>query len=59
MLHELLALDDERRAENEVWLAFTARALTDPALLDQHNEVHDALHQACASSLATPCRRGL
>jgi AcrR family transcriptional regulator len=32
VLHELLPLDDERRAENEVWLAFTARALTDPEL---------------------------
>jgi AcrR family transcriptional regulator len=53
VLHELLPLDDERRAENEVWLAFTARALIDPALRDQHNEVHAALHQACASSIQT------
>src|SRR3712207_1800224 len=30
VLLELLPLDDERRAENEVWLAFTARALVDP-----------------------------
>jgi AcrR family transcriptional regulator len=53
VLHELLPLDDERRAENEVWLAFTARALIDPAQRDQHNEVHAALHQACASSIQT------
>jgi AcrR family transcriptional regulator len=53
VLHELLPLDEERRAENEVWLAFTARALIDPELRAQHNEVHDALHQACASSLET------
>jgi AcrR family transcriptional regulator len=58
VLHELLPLDDERRAENEVWLAFTARALIDRALRDQHNEVHDALHQACASSLATLATAG-
>jgi AcrR family transcriptional regulator len=51
VLHELLPLDDERRAENEVWLAFTARALIDPELRAQHGEVHDALHQACASAL--------
>jgi AcrR family transcriptional regulator len=51
VLHELLPLDDERRAENEVWLAFTARALIDPELRAQHSEVHDALHQACASAL--------
>jgi AcrR family transcriptional regulator len=53
VLHELLPLDEERRAENEIWLAFTARALVDPELRAQHNEVHDALHQACASSLET------
>src|SRR5215211_1004519 len=58
VLHELLPLDDERRAENEVWLAFTARALIDPALRDQHNEVHAALHQACASSLETLAASG-
>jgi AcrR family transcriptional regulator len=51
VLHELLPLDDERRAENEVWLAFTARALIDPELRAQHSEVHDALHRACASAL--------
>jgi AcrR family transcriptional regulator len=53
VLHQLLPLDDERRAENEVWLAFTARALVDPELRAQYIEVHDALHQACASSLET------
>jgi AcrR family transcriptional regulator len=53
VLHELLPLDEERRAENEVWLAFTARALIDSHLRAQYNEVHDALHQACASALET------
>jgi AcrR family transcriptional regulator len=51
VLHELLPLDDERRAENEVWLAFTARALIDPELRAQHNEIYDALHQACVAAL--------
>jgi AcrR family transcriptional regulator len=51
VLFELLPLDDERRAENEIWLAFTARALIDPALRVQHNEIHDALHRACATAL--------
>ncbi|WP_433472583.1 TetR/AcrR family transcriptional regulator [Spirillospora sp. CA-142024] len=32
VLAELLPMDAERRAENEVWLAFTARALVDPDL---------------------------
>jgi len=58
VLHELLPLDDERRAENEVWLAFTARALIDPELRAQHSEVHDALHQACASALETLAAAG-
>ena len=58
VLHELLPLDDERRAENEVWLAFTARALIDSELRAQHNEVHDALHQACASALETLAAAG-
>jgi AcrR family transcriptional regulator len=58
VLHELLPLDEERRAENEVWLAFTARALIDPELRAQHNEIHDALHQACASALETLAAAG-
>jgi AcrR family transcriptional regulator len=58
VLQELLPLDDERRAENEVWLAFTARALTDPELRVQHDEVHDALHQACASAIDTLAAAG-
>jgi AcrR family transcriptional regulator len=53
VLFELLPLDDERRAENEVWLAFTARALIDPELRAQHDEVHDALHHACVTALET------
>jgi AcrR family transcriptional regulator len=58
VLHELLPLDDERRAENEVWLAFTARALIDADLRVQHHEVHDALHQACASAIETLAAAG-
>jgi AcrR family transcriptional regulator len=53
VLRELLPLDDERRAENEVWLAFTARALIHPELRAQHDEVHDALHQASERALET------
>jgi AcrR family transcriptional regulator len=58
VLHELLPLDDERRAENEVWLAFTARALIDRGLRAQHDEIHDALHQACAAALETLAAAG-
>jgi AcrR family transcriptional regulator len=59
VLYELLPLDDERRAENEVWLAFTARALIDTELRVQHDEVHNELHQACASALETLATAGL
>jgi AcrR family transcriptional regulator len=46
LLSELLPLDEERRAENEVWLAFTARALIDPQLRMRHAEIDDALRAA-------------
>jgi AcrR family transcriptional regulator len=46
LLSQLLPLDDERRAENEVWLAFTARALIDPQLRVRHAEIDDALRAA-------------
>jgi AcrR family transcriptional regulator len=50
-LHELLPLDKERRAENEVWLAFAARALVDPELRARHVEVDEELRMACVAAL--------
>jgi AcrR family transcriptional regulator len=47
LLLELLPLDEERRAENEVWLAFTGRALVDLDLRARHAELHDAQRSAC------------
>jgi AcrR family transcriptional regulator len=47
VLAELLPLDPERRAENEVWLAFTARALVDPPLRALRDEAYDLLRNAC------------
>jgi AcrR family transcriptional regulator len=44
---ELLPLDEQRRAESEVWLAFTTRALVDPALRVLRNEAYDELRDAC------------
>jgi AcrR family transcriptional regulator len=46
LLHELLPLDGERRAENEVWLAFTARAMVDPSLREVHDRVDDELRRS-------------
>jgi AcrR family transcriptional regulator len=51
LLSELLPLDDERRAENEVWLAFTARAPIDPQLRVRHAEIDDALRAASLRAL--------
>ncbi|MGG7655293.1 TetR/AcrR family transcriptional regulator [Kocuria rosea] len=47
VLSELLPLDHQRQMENEVWLAFTARSLVDPALRALRDEAYDALRAAC------------
>ena len=41
---EVLPLDEERRAEAEVWLAFAGRALVDEDLRALREEVDDLLH---------------
>jgi AcrR family transcriptional regulator len=51
ILQQLLPLDDERRAENEVWLAFTGRALADPKLRELHRRTHDELRTGCRRAL--------
>jgi AcrR family transcriptional regulator len=47
VLAELLPLDVERRAENEVWLAFTARAQVDAGLRALRDDGYDLLRDAC------------
>ena len=47
VLAELLPLDAERAAENEVWIAFTARSLVDPELRALREEAHRALRDGC------------
>lgn len=44
MITELLPLDDERRAECEVWLSFSGKALVEPELRELSDEVYDSLH---------------
>ncbi len=53
VLQELLPLDAERRAENEVWLAFSARALVEPELRALRREVHHALRAVCDWAVET------
>jgi len=52
VLLELLPLDDERRAEMEVTVAFAALALTDASLRAAHEQTHAAVHDVCALALA-------
>jgi len=44
-IHELLPLDDDRRAEGEVWLAFAGQALVDARLGALREEVDGLLHR--------------
>jgi AcrR family transcriptional regulator len=59
LLHELVPLDDERRAEAEVWLAFTGHALVDPGQRAVYQRIHDQLGGACASAVAALVEAGL
>ena len=55
LLEQVLPLDDERRTEMEVWLAFSARAQADAALRAQRDEMHQALHafvRGCVDALS-------
>jgi len=47
-LEVTIPLDDERRAEMQVWLAFIARALVDPALAELRDRAHADLRGLCA-----------
>jgi AcrR family transcriptional regulator len=47
VLREVLPLDAERRAEAEVWLALTGRALVDPTLRALRDESYDLLQGLC------------
>lgn len=47
ILGEVLPMDEERAAENQVWLAFNARALVDPELRALCEEAYDSLRTGC------------
>ena len=51
MLSEVLPLDAERRAEAEVWLALTGKALVDPTLHALRDEAYDGLRELCERSI--------
>ncbi|MEQ4304909.1 TetR family transcriptional regulator C-terminal domain-containing protein [Plantactinospora sp. B6F1] len=58
-LAELLPLDEERRSENEVWLAFTSGAMADPALRALRDEGYDALRAGCRRMISDLSAAGL
>jgi AcrR family transcriptional regulator len=59
LLFELVPLDDERRAESEVWLAYTGHALVDPDQRAIHQRIHDQLHGACVTAITLLAGAGL
>jgi BetI-type transcriptional repressor, C-terminal len=59
LLAELVPLDDERRAESEIWLAFTDRALVDPDQRAIHQRIHDQLYGACLTAVTLLADAGL
>ena len=59
LLHQLVPLDDERRAESEVWLAFTGHAQVDPRQRAIYQQIHDQLNGACVSAITLLADAGL
>ncbi len=51
LLLEVLPLDADRRAEMQVWLAFTMRSLVDPALRGLREGAHTSLRGLCHATL--------
>ncbi|GIP24800.1 hypothetical protein J22TS3_50750 [Paenibacillus sp. J22TS3] len=43
VLYQLLPIDEESRSEMEVWIAFTSKALSDPALKALNNAVYEKM----------------
>lgn len=58
VLIELLPLDEGRREEHLVWLAFTARASVDASLAGQAQGVWLRLHEALTELLRGACAAG-
>ena len=58
VLREVLPLDAERRAEAEVWLALTGKALVEPTLHALRDEADDGLRELCGWSVRTLVESG-
>lgn len=51
LIYELMPLDDVRREEAEVWLAFIGRAAAEPEILALKQEVHNELYDGFSRML--------
>jgi AcrR family transcriptional regulator len=51
VLHEVLPLDADRRAEMHVWLAFTTRSLVEPGLRELRDTAHTGLRSLCVTAV--------
>lgn len=58
-LSELLPLDDQRRLEAEVWLAFITASRTRPALTDVAERVSTGIRSVVGRALTGAARRGV
>ncbi|WP_219971907.1 TetR/AcrR family transcriptional regulator [Rubrobacter xylanophilus] len=59
MLCEVLPLDEERREEGRVWLAFTAHSLVDPRVALEHEVVFDGVRELCRRVIGRLADEGL
>ncbi len=59
MLRELLPLNEEKRSEMEVWLAFMSRSIWDAALHDLAKRVYNEMNQGMIRTVAALAQQGL
>jgi AcrR family transcriptional regulator len=59
LIDQVLPLDEERRAESEVWLAFISKSLVNPDLHRLRQESHDSLHQLFLSLIDALIKQGM
>lgn len=59
LLHEFLPLDEEKRAEMEVWMAFTIKALSDTTLYELSSRVYAEMKMAVSLIIDTLIEKGL
>lgn len=59
VIAELLPLDEVRRTEAKVWLAFAGKSVSDPDILALNREVHEQLYAGIKGMLTRLAERGL